>query len=208
MVVVAGEDSTDRKCLRILLEAFCPSMAGRIVEINDAVRLRQAGDAALAARVDSLANKVRARAAREDAEVACVFVHEDFDACDSDHFPIVRDRVQRALDQRFGNAHYTLAVWEIEAWLLLFPGALHSLVSGWKVPKQLQGKDTGRLNDPKRVLKTQLGKARAYRETDAPDVIEKAVDLGAHTAPLGTNRSWDLLRGDVQTCCAQHLGSR
>jgi hypothetical protein len=128
VVVVAGEDSTDRKCLRILLEAFCPSMAGRIVEINDAVRLRQAGDAALAARVDSLANKVRARATREDAEVACVFVHEDFDACDSDHFPIVRDRVQRALDRRLGNARYTLAVWETDA-----PDVIEKAVCQWPV---------------------------------------------------------------------------
>lgn len=42
IIVLAGEDRNDCKSLRILLEAFCPDMRGRIVEIKDSVRLRQA----------------------------------------------------------------------------------------------------------------------------------------------------------------------
>ncbi|MGH3624244.1 MAG: hypothetical protein ACRDQ5_21065, partial [Sciscionella sp.] len=66
-MVLAGEDSTDRKCLRVLLETFCPDMRGRIVEINDSVRLRQASGENLSGRVSTLAGKVHARAKREAA---------------------------------------------------------------------------------------------------------------------------------------------
>lgn len=60
VVVVAGEDSNDRKGLRVLLEAFCPDMRGRVVEISDSVRLRQAQGATLAPRIATLLRKARA----------------------------------------------------------------------------------------------------------------------------------------------------
>ncbi|WP_245651959.1 AAA family ATPase [Streptosporangium amethystogenes] len=68
IVVVAGEDRNDQLSLRILLEEFCPEMRGRIVEIGDPVRLRQATGANLAARAETLARKVRARAVRDDRD--------------------------------------------------------------------------------------------------------------------------------------------
>ncbi|MEV6980479.1 hypothetical protein AB0M95_04360 [Sphaerisporangium sp. NPDC051017] len=206
VVVLAGEDRTDRLALRVLLEEFCPDMRGRIVEINDKVRLHQATGATLTARAETLASKVRARAVRDDTSVACVFVHEDLDKADSDDYPVIRERVQKALEAALGAAHYALSVSEIEAWLLLFPDALSALASSWSVPAKHRGKDTGRLPDPKKILMNEVsGSGRRYRESDAPDVLAQAVKLGLLAKPVGRNRSFDQMRTDAVQCCAEHL---
>ncbi|MEU6729040.1 hypothetical protein ABZ917_35495 [Nonomuraea wenchangensis] len=205
-MVLAGEDRNDRLCLRVLLEDLCPEMRGRLVEIGDSVRLHQATDVNLQARAETLARKVRARAARESADVACVFVHEDLDRVDDDDVPAVRERVQKALGSALGNAHYALAVSEVEAWLLLFPEALTALVSAWSLPSRFRGRDTGRFPDPKRILTEEVsGTGRRYRESDAPVVLEHAARLGLLPGPVGRNRSYDRLRADAAECCAHHL---
>lgn len=209
IVVLAGEDRNDRRCLRILLEWLCPEMRGRIVEINDSVRLHNASTATLLQRVGTLAKKARAKAVKEDADLACVFVHEDLDRPDSDEYDITHQRVQRALGNVFDSAHYVLAVWEMEAWLLLFPEALTGLVAAWQVPAQYHNRDTGRLSDPKKILMREVSKdGRAYRESDAPDILDKAVTIGCINRPAGANRSWNKLRADVDECCREHLRSR
>lgn len=209
VVVLAGEDANDRRSLRVLLEAFCPDMNGRIVEINDPVRLRDASQQNLSARVNKLARLVRARAAREGADLACVFVHEDLDRVDGSEYDAARARVQAALAREFGTAHYVLSVWEMEAWLLLFPDALTSVVKSWKVPAQYRNRDTGTLSDPKKVLMHKVsGASRRYRESDAPEVLAQAVALRCVDRPEGTNRSWQQLHADAVDCCRAHLSSR
>lgn len=104
------------------------------------------------------------------------------------------------------TAHYVLAVWEIEAWLMLFPEALSAITSSWRVPAKYRNKDTGMLSDPKRILTNEIGKSgRRYRESDAPAIFEKVVALNAQEKPNGSNKSWDKLRHDAQQCCAEHL---
>jgi hypothetical protein len=207
-VVLAGEDANDRRSLRVLLEEFCPDMRGRLVEINETVRLHQASGVNLSVRVGKLARLARARAEREKADLACLFVHEDLDAADGAHYVEAREKVQKALEAELGRAHYVLAVEEIEAWLMLFPGALSGYVSSWQVPAKYRGKDTGRLTDPKRILMREVSRgSRTYRESDAPDILKKAVELGCHVAPEGVNRSWDRLRADAGHCCRDHLRS-
>lgn len=206
IVVIAGEDRNDRQSLRVLLEKFCPVMRGRIVEINDTVRLRGASSGTLSARVRTLAKKARARATLENADLACVFVHEDLDRADGDEYVETRQRVETALRAEFGNAHYVLSVWEMEAWLLLFPDALAGLVQAWTVPAQYRNRDTGRLDDPKRILMTRVsGGSRRYRESDAPDVFVKATILDCLDRPAGTNRSWSQFRVDARECCQSHM---
>ncbi len=207
VVVLAGEDRTDRRTLRILLEQFCPDMQGRIVEINDAIRLRDAKDHTLSSRVKMLARKVHARAEREEAEVACVFVHEDLDRPDSDGYTNLRERVEAALRNEFNSAHYVLAAWEIEAWLLLFPDVLNGFVSTWKVPAKYRDRDTGRLSDPKRILMREVApKGRCYSMSDAPDIFDKAIATDQIDRPVGANRSWDQFRTGAGECCEHHLG--
>ena len=204
--MIAGEDRNDRQSLRTLLEAFCPEMQGRLVEVNDSVRLRGASPSNLRDRVSTLAKSIRARAAREDADIACVFVHEDFDRADGEDYPHVRERVQKALTEEFGAAHYVLAVWELEAWLLLFPDALTALVRSWSVPAKYHGRDTGMLSDPKQIMMREVSRdPRRYRESDAPAAFEKVIALGRVDHPAGTNRSWVDLREESRQCCATHI---
>lgn len=206
--MLAGEGGNDRRTLRILLEAFCPEARGRIVEVGGPVRLRDAGEANLKARVSRLAGTIRARAEREKAEIGCVFVHEDFDAADGETGDIVRRRVQQALSRELGHSHYVLATWEVEAWLLLFPDALVAFASAWRLPATYCGRDTGRVSDPKRVMCDEVSKAGPkYRVSDAPAIFEKVVELGSHASPVGSNRSYDCLRKDAEACCAT-LGRR
>lgn len=203
LIVLAGEDSTDRKVLRTLLEAVCPDAQGRIVEINEVVRLRDARGPALTERAAKLAGFIRARAVRERADVACVFIHEDFDALDSSQRDVIKRRVQTALRQNIARTYYILATWEVEAWLLLFPDAVSAVSSSWVVPNRYRGVDTGRITDPKRVMKKEVSRTvnSRYRETDAPKVFEKVVELGLQDAPSGSNRSYCELRQSASDCC-------
>jgi hypothetical protein len=202
IIVVAGESANDREVLRCFLEAFCPQMQGRIVFLNDKIPLRDASDATLKERVRRFAFLVKARAERERASIAAVFLHEDFDEADSGRYETVRVRVQHALARELENAHYVLAVWEIEAWLLLFPEAVASFAKGWQVPAKRSGRDTGRFQDPKRIFKDEISNSGTrYRESDAPAIASHIVALAQQSAPVGTNRSYDAFRTNTAGRC-------
>jgi hypothetical protein len=110
------------------------------------------------------------------------------------------------LETELDNAHYVLAVWELEAWLLLFPDALTAFVSSWRVPAKYLNRDTGKLADPKRIMMREVSKTpRRYRESDAPDVFAKVIQLGRLGGPAGTNRSWSRFRADIDECCGNHV---
>ncbi|WP_229758787.1 hypothetical protein [Peterkaempfera bronchialis] len=195
MVVLVGEGQNDREVLRILLEAFNPDLKGRIVTINDKIPLRDATGDVLHGRVTRLAGLVRARAAREGADIAAVFVHEDFDQRESAAADQTRSKVQAALSRQLGEtASYILIAWEVEAWMLLFPDALTAFKARWSVPRARRHVNTGLIDDPKRVMVKEVARAGPpYRESDAPAIFEKVVALSHHTRPAGTNRSWELL---------------
>lgn len=136
-------------------------------------------------------------------------MHEDFDRPDGAEYDKTRTRVQAALTKELGSAHYVLSVWEMEAWLLLFPEALTGLVASWKVLVQHRNGDTGMLHDPKKILMQKVSaQHRRYRESDAPDVLAKAVALGCLDRPRGSNRSWQQLRSEAGDCCRLHLSHR
>ena len=204
LIVLAGEDSNDRKVFRTLLEAVCPDAQGRIVEINSIIRLRDAKDATLVDRAGKLAGAIRARATREQAEVACVFIHEDFDATDSPKRDAIRARVNSALRREIANSHYILAAWEIEAWMLLFPDAVSAVNATWVIPNRFRGMDTGRITDPKRAMQHEVSTVprSRYRESDAPKIFEKIIELGLYDSPSGSNRSYCELRQSASDCCA------
>jgi hypothetical protein len=98
--------------------------------------------------------------------------------------------------------YYVLAVWEIEAWLLLFPDEIASFATGWQVPARRRGRDTGKFQDPKRIFKEEISKAgTSYRESDAPAIANHIVALAKHAAPIGSNRSFDVFRADTIDRC-------
>jgi hypothetical protein len=200
--VVAGESANDREVLRCFLEEFCPEMQGRIVFLNDKVPLRDAGEENLKKRVARFAAQVRAKAARERASIAAVFVHEDLDQVDSGRYEMIHKRVQRALVRELGNAHYVLAVWEIEAWLLLFPDEVAAFATKWQVPASRRGRDTGRFQDPKRIFKEEISRAgTSYRESDAPAIANRIIARGALSSQSGSNRSYEVFRSDAAERC-------
>ena len=167
-----------------------PGCAGRTVEINDQVRLRQAGQA-LAGRAAKLTGLAPARAEREGSDLAAFFVHEDFDAIECDERHHTRARVQGTLSARFANSFSVLATWEIEAWLLLFPDALSATRKGWAVPQKYLGRDTARVEDPQRVLTQEISRGGPrYQEANAAEVLAKAVELDLLGRPQGRNGSW------------------
>jgi hypothetical protein len=209
IVVVAGESANDREVLRCFLEAFCPQMQGRIVFLNGKVPLRDASETTLKERVRRFTLLVRAKAARERAPVAAVFLHEDLDDVDSERYDSVRERVQRALARELENAHYVLAVWEIEAWLLLFPEEVAGFTTGWRVSTKRRGGDTGKFQDPKRIFKEEISKAGVrYRESDAPAIANHIVAHDKHTTPIGGNRSYEAFRTDATDRCQKLSDSR
>ena len=199
------------------IERFCGAFLkrsarrcrGRIVFLNDKVPLRSASEATLNDRVRRFSLLVRAKAARERAPIAAVFLHEDLDDVDSKRYGAVRERVQRSLARELENVHYVLAVWEIEAWLLLFPEAVTSFVNGWQVPTKRRGRDTGKFQDPKRIFKDEISKAGTrYRESDAPAIANHIVALGKHVAPIGSNRSYEAFRTDAAGRCQELIDTR
>lgn len=208
VVVLAGEDSNDRTSMKHLLQKLCPHM--RVVDIRDPVRLRAATpEGALRKRVQTLVRMARAKAVKERAELACVFVHEDFDELDGPEYEKTHARVEHELHKVLGHGHYVLAVEEMEAWMLLFPDALMAVEQSWELPKRLRGKDTGRIKGPKEALMNEVGggrkKRRKYREADAPAVF-KAIAEGGLEKALGSNRSWERFRADAHLCGSEHLG--
>jgi hypothetical protein len=203
VIVLAGEDSNDRLVMRQLIEAVCPASQGRVVEVNDPVRIKDASPQTRSARIDHLVRLVRARAAREGAAIAYVFVHEDYDRPDSPSAQVLRESVQKELAGVVGSpASYVLAVAEIEAWLLLLPQSLSAFRASWGVPAKYRGSNTGLLTDPKRVLQREVSRDQGrYRESDAPGVIARAIASGEYRAVSGSNRSWSEFHAGIAECC-------
>ncbi|WP_231493854.1 DUF4276 family protein [Nocardiopsis sp. CNT312] len=208
VVVIAGEDRNDRESLKTLLEKEEPSLRGSIVQIRDTVRLHRATGDNLAKRVRAVLNKAEGVAEKQGpgTRVTCLYVHEDFDAVDGPAYREAHRRVEEEIRRQMGHGHYVLAVAEMEAWMLLFPGALSSVVRAWKVPSKYLGKDTGRFSDPKRILMREVsGTGRKYTESDAPEVFRAVVEGGHMGSPRGTNSSWTRFRWDVELCGREHL---
>ncbi len=208
-MVIAGEDRNDRESLKTLLEEEQPGLRGSVVQIGDPVRLHKATGANLTERVRSILKKAEGVAEKQGpgARVACLYVQEDFDAADGSASVEAHRRVEQEIHRQMGHGHYVLAVAEMEAWMLLFPGALSSVVKAWKVPAKYQGRDTGRFSDPKRILMREVSgtKGRKYTESDAPAVFRAIVEGKYLGSPRGTNSSWARFWRDVELCGREHL---
>ncbi|MFB7947837.1 hypothetical protein ACFC6L_23315 [Kitasatospora phosalacinea] len=198
MIVVAGESSNDREVMTALLRAHL-DFAGKIVPINDPVALKEATGTNLASRVARLVGKAKAVAAKEQSELHGLAVHLDLDAVHDGSYDTVRARLWSALDERCpAPLALALAVWETEGWLLLFPDAFPHVHSGWTVPQQLRGRDTGLIRNPKEELQRRLGTPR-YRESDSPAVVRAAVaHCHAPAKAVGSSRSFQDFLADLQ----------
>lgn len=190
MIVIAGEDANDRKAMEILVGELRPALMGRVVHIKDPVRLKTATGDNLTQRIRTVINKAKGRAARDRAQLSGIIVHEDLDGPTGPAYEAVRRRLSRALARHSPcGTVLALAAEETEAWLLLFPDAFHHVHTGWSIPAQLRGKNTGTIKDPKEQLQRKLGKP-VYRESEGPDIMRAAQRAGLIRSPVGTNQSY------------------
>ncbi|WP_351232259.1 hypothetical protein [Streptomyces sp. NPDC002133] len=201
MIVLAGEDQNDCEILAALIRAHRPDVdtTAKLVRINDPVRLRKKSGPDLASAVKVLLGKARAKALQQKAQLYGFAVHEDLDGFTDSQYDKIRRALTDELDRQCGAFHTALALaaWESEGWLLLFPEAFPHVRPKWKVPAQLRGKDTGRINEPKEKLKHGLG-TPTFRESDGPLVARKALENGLIPSPQGTNRSYADFVGDLE----------
>ncbi|MEW2446599.1 hypothetical protein AB0896_03415 [Streptomyces parvulus] len=192
VIVLAGEDSNDCRIVAEIIKQHHPDLgSARLVEISDKTRLKTASGPNLAARVRTIIGKAKGRALRAKGPLVGLVIHEDLDGYTDAEYARVRANVAGALSRESPcNSALALAAWESEAWLLLFPDAFPAVRPNWKVPAQLQGRDTGTIKSPKEDLKRKLG-SPAFRECDGPKVAEQARSLGLlASGPTGTNRSY------------------
>ncbi|GLP66694.1 hypothetical protein TUSST3_33150 [Streptomyces sp. TUS-ST3] len=192
VIVLAGEDTNDCRIVAEIIKQHHPDLGNaRLVEIGDKTRLKTATGPDLTARVRTIIGKARARALRAKGPLVGLVVHEDLDGYTDGQYTRVRANVAGALSREAPcNSALALAAWESEAWLLLFPDAFPAVRPNWKVPAQLQGRDTGTIKSPKEDLKRKLG-SPAFRECEGPKVAEQARSLGLlASGPTGTNRSY------------------
>ncbi|MGW5122526.1 hypothetical protein ACWEQ7_00390 [Streptomyces sp. NPDC004069] len=200
VIVLAGEDRNDCEILAALIRAHRPDLdtTAKLVRINDPVRLRRKSGPKLAAAVEALAGKARAKARLERAELLGFVVHEDLDGYTDAQY----DRIRKTLADEFTRqcqefrTAIALAAWETEGWLLLFPEAFPHVRPRWKVPDRLLDRDTGRVKDAKEELKRGLGQP-VFRESDGPAVAREALKHKLIPSPHGTNRSYADFVGDL-----------
>ncbi|WP_432744443.1 hypothetical protein H7827_10590 [Streptomyces sp. JH002] len=199
VIVLAGEDSNDRKVVRELISELCPGLGSKLIEIRDSVRLKAATPGKLDERVRVLVGKAKAGAARERAALSGIVVHEDLDAVTGTEYAVTRQRLRTAFERQAPcPSAVALAAWETEAWLLLFPEAFAAVRAGWKVPTSLIGRDTGKLRNPKEELHRRLGSPR-YRESDAVEIMRAARQQGLMRKPItGSNGSYEDFVADLK----------
>ncbi|MFG3102821.1 hypothetical protein ACGFZL_20205 [Streptomyces sp. NPDC048182] len=203
MIVLAGEDKNDCEIMAALIRAHRPDLAGaaNLVRINDPVRLRRKTGPDLTTAVRALVGKARAKALQQKAQLAGFVIHEDMDGFTDPHYAKARTAVTDELSRQCHGLHPTalaLAAWESEGWLLLFPEAFPLLHPKWKLPPGLRGRDTGRIKDPKGELKERLV-APAFRESDGPLVMRKALEHHLIPTPKGKNDSYADFLADLRS---------
>ncbi|MEU6066487.1 MULTISPECIES: hypothetical protein [Streptomyces] len=194
IVVIAGEGQNDRDVLRHLVPALrCwpATKRPKIVEIGKPMRLNKA-QYQLEPRVDELRRLAQAQAKRAQARLVGVVVHVDLDHVIDDRYEARRKQLTKALHEAFDcDTALALAADEMEAWLMLFPGAFPKTNAAWRLSGVDLKRDLGLIaGGAKERLKSQL-KQPQYEERDAPEVMRRAVENKlVTTCDRNRNRSY------------------
>ncbi|MFB7321637.1 hypothetical protein [Streptomyces sp. NPDC056190] len=179
IVVIAGEGQNDRDVLGHLVPAlrYWPARKRpKIVKIAKPMRLNKARYQ-LEPRVDELRRLALAQATKAQARLVGVVVHVDLDYVIDDKYEARRKQLTTALQQAFDcDTALALAADEMEAWLMLFPGAFPEVNPGWRLTGMDLKRDLGLIpGGAKERLKAQL-KQPQYQARDAPEVMRLAVE--------------------------------
>jgi hypothetical protein len=190
-VLVFGEDETDRRALKALIQAVRPdsprveTRRSPLVLVKGRARAEQRKNAAEIARV------VRADQVRRD--VRLVVAHEDADDVEPAHAPLAA-AIEAGLTRQGIPCVAAVPAWEIEAWWYLWPTALLSVNSKWLHPNR-SGKKVGLVRDAKEQLIRDLrpkggAPTRDYQETDGPRVAEEVRRLKIVRTPNALSDSF------------------
>jgi len=205
VILLVGDEANDRQGRRPLVEESCPAMRSRLVESSKAVRLRQASGENLADRVDQLGRAARAKVAQQHAEPGRVRVHEDFDAAAATG---IRRRTTGCIRLRVASSATRITCRRPPRFERGCSFQMRSRPSPRRGSRPRSIGARTPIADPKRVMMSEAIRAgRRYRESEAPNALVKAIELGGHKRPAGPDRSWRHFNDDVTRCCTGHLRS-
>jgi hypothetical protein len=207
IVLVFGEDDHDRDAIKILLEGLRPDLARRVQKRRQPlVLIKNARPEDVPDRAQRIADVVEAE--RATADVACVFAHEDCDQVEPAHEGVAR-KIEEALSAAGCDAHAVAPAWEMEAWWFLWPEAVKAANPSWRAPDDYIGKNVGMIRDAKQELQRRVVPAKGkagrggflgYRESDAPRIATKVVEMGLLHEKRAISNSYDRFVGSAAVC--------
>lgn len=207
IVLVFGEDDHDRECIKILLEGLRPDLTRRVQKRRQPlVLIKNANPADVPDRAQRIANVVEAE--RETVEVASVFAHEDCDKVEPAHEVVAR-KIEDALRATGCDAHAVAPAWEMEAWWFLWPEAVKAANPSWRAPDDHVGENVGMIRNAKEEFQRRVvpPKAKAgrsgfvgYRESDAPRIAAKVVEMGLLDVKQAISNSYDRFVDSAAAC--------
>lgn len=183
VVLVFGEDDHDRSAIRHLAQALRPDITFEkrrqpLVLIKGALPSNAKSNAREISQVAKQEEKAR--------PVLGVLAHQDCDALEPAHVAAAA-RIESEL-RAAGCPGRPVAVtpaWEIEAWWVVFPEAVGTIVEGWRDPDDWIGKDVGQLKNAKQALKRAVqpraprhARPRDYEESDSIEIAQQIAERG------------------------------
>jgi hypothetical protein len=183
VVLVFGESEHDRRAVCHLTAGLRPDFGGNVeTRRTPLVLIKNARPEKARSNAQEIAKLVKQESAARD--VIAVLAHEDCDATEPAHIAVAA-KIEHALGSAgCPGAHVAVTpAWEIEAWWLVFPDAVVTVVEGWREPNDWLGKDVGQIENAKETLTRALRptrggrKGRDYHEADSIEIARNVVSL-------------------------------
>ncbi len=206
VVVIIGESEYDTATISQLFRALRPDFTGAVRARKDPpLLIKNATPGNLPNRANILAALVRSE--ELTADVVCALAHEDCDAVEPAHMAL-SNKIESLFKERGINAYAVTPAWEMETWLFLWPEASKQYRPKWRRPDSYNGTNVGMLSDAKekfkRALRPSTPAARAgvrdYRESDAPMIAAKVLELAIIDRLSATSNSYTRFRDALRSC--------
>ena len=143
---------------------------------------------------------------RLDAAVVAVIAHEDCDAIEPAHEALANRIESELAAAGVPTPIAATPAWDIEAWWMLFPQSLQMTRPCW-ASVDYGGRDVGRIERSKDVLRRQLRPVGTRARATCPDYVESdSINIAAnirandlHTQPRGISRSFQRFTEKIRT---------
>lgn len=202
LVFSDNDDANDRRSVKLLVEALCPELEGRVLALRRPIRLRAEADLRKRrSNAEEIAAQVRSKQATHD--VRCVFVHQDAEACEPADQGIAASDEEELRTAGVACAHAVVPATAIEAWWFLFPEAVAAARPSWRrLPKR--SRNPGMFSDAKQAFRRAVRRGRfEYAESDSIAIAEKVKALCLARKPISRCGSYERFCSAVDSCCAE-----